>query len=260
MSNKAPFYLHKLRSNFEHKLSRNSQYSMRSYAKYLNLNAPVLSEILKGNRAIPKSKLEAISTKLNLSPKEIALFTQSNKNWKTVFNEDIHSLDFTLNEEVHFNIMAEWEHYAILSLTETKGFKSDIPWIAKKLSISEYRTKVCIDNLLHANLLELKNNIYTCTTSGVKTTTDISSEALKKGRKQDLIIAEKAIDEIDVSLRDMSTIVFTLNKKLIPEIKDDIKKFRRKLAKKSESIPGEEVYKLSVQLFPLTKINNQGDK
>jgi len=232
---------------------------MRSYAKYLNLNAPVLSEILKGNRAVPKNKIEAITLKLNLSPKETTLFNKSNKNWKTVFNENIHGLDFTLNEEVHFNIMSEWEHYAILSLTETKGYQSNIPWIAKKLSISEYRTKVCIDNLLHANLLELKNKIYKCTTSGVKTTTDISSNALKKGRKQDLIIAEKAIDEVDVSLRDMSTIVFTLNKKLIPEIKDDIKKFRRKLAKKSESIPGEEVYKLSVQLFPLTNINYQGD-
>lgn len=261
MNNAAPFYLQKLRSEFDAKTKRNAKYSLRAFARFLEIEPPALSAILKGQRGIPKNKISSVINKLSLSPKEAAAFKATNLNRKEIFKGSLSELDFTLNEELHFNVIAEWEYYAILSLTETKGFKNNVPWIAERLGLTEYRAQVCLENLIEIGLLKKTKFGVKLANSGTQTTEDVASRALKKSMKQDLEISEKAIDDIDVELRDLSSITFTLNKKDLPDIKKDIRNFRKKLAKKAESKKGEEVYKLSVQLVPLTKIkNNQGEQ
>jgi len=260
MNNVTPFYLQKLRSEFEIKSNRNDKFSLRSFAKFLEMDPSTLSAVMKGLRRVPKARVQQVMNKLSLSPKEKSAFKETNNNKSMVFKSGFDHLDFEINEELHFKVIAEWEYYAILSLIETKGFKFDQKWIAGRLGITIYRVQVCIESLLALGLIVKNKTGIKLGQQGLKTTEDISSTALKKARRQDLELAAPIIDNVDVELRDLSSVTFTLEKKNIANVKEEIRNFRKRIAFMAEQKKGEEVYKLSVQLIPLTQINsNQGE-
>lgn len=262
MKETAPYFLKKLREEFSSRTERRPQYSLRSFAKYLEIEAPSLSGILKGKRKLPKNKIQKVAEKLNLSPQERRLFIESNN----AKNKNIQEIPMTdierkrLNSETHYRIISEWEHYAILSLVETRGFRFEPNWIASRLAISNLRASVCLENLLQAGLIKAEGKKIILGQAGLETTEDISSQALKKARKQDLELAQNAIDEVAVELRDLSASTMTLNIEDLQELKAMIREFRRKFMTRAESKQGNEVYKLAIQLFPLTKLGSENEK
>jgi len=260
MENKAPFYLHKLRTEFGNRTQKNPRYSLRAFARFLEIEPQALSCVLKGTRGIPKNKIDKVLEKLCLSPKETAVFKTTNASRRLLQKTKLSTFDFVLDDELHFNVIAEWEYYAIINLFNTKGFKSDYSWIAERLNLTDLRVQTCIESLIQLNLVKETKFGLKLTKKSLETTEDISSAALKKARKQDLELAESTIDNAPLDMRDLSSICFTLNPKDIAELKLDIREFRRKLAAKAERKKGTEVYKLSVQMIPLTKLNITGDK
>ena len=62
-------------------------------------------------------------------------------------------------------------------------------------------------------------------------------------------------DQITPELRDLSSMTLTLNLKDLPELKKQIRNFRKNFMTQAESEIGQEVYKLSVQLIPVTKLD-----
>lgn len=156
-----PFYLLKLRSELNRRCKGNPNYSMRSFAKFIGLEAPSLYSVLKGQRKISKTKISKVVAQLGLSEKEKFLFIESNKQWRLSsvgsypqFNNEV----YQLKEDLHFNIIAEWEHYAILSLIETIDFKTVAAphelteQIAQRLAISKLRAQICLENLKNQGL------------------------------------------------------------------------------------------------------------
>lgn len=265
MEKQIPFHIHVLRSELDKRIEKNASYSLRSFAKNLAIDAASLSSVLKGQRSIAKKKVKAVATKLDLSPKEINLFVNSN-NMKALFQQETNKLSFQLDDEVHFKIISEWQHYGILSLFETKNFpkkhtKKDLQnWVADRLGITKSKAQACLENLLQSNLIRHENNQWFLTQSGMSTTEDITSSALRKARKQDLLLAEKAIEEVQTELRDMSSITMTVNLDDLIMLKKQIRSFRKKFEQLAEAQAGSEVYKLNLQFFPITKLTNKGAK
>ena len=259
MTKQTPFYLQKLRAEFELRASRRKGYSLRSYALFLGVEAPSLSSVLKGSRRLSKTKVEKVADKLNLSPKERLLFIDSNQRRPSVLQVTNDIQRKQLNSETHFRIIAEWEHYAILSLLETKDFQSSSKWISERLNIPDLRARICIDNLLEAKLILLEGKRFVLNQQGLSTSEDISSQAIRIARRQDLELAQNSIDEISVELRDLSSSTMTLDPKDLPELKAMIRDFRKRFMLQAENKKSNEVYKLAVQLFPLTKLRGKNE-
>lgn len=256
MKQQTPFYLKKIRDEFELRKNRRSNYSLRSFAMFLEIEAASLSSVLKGVRRLSKTKVAKVASKLNLSPEESSQFISSNLPPKKNIMEENKLSDteqFKLNSETHFRIISEWEHYAILSLVETIDFQPKSKWIAERLGISDLRARICVENLLQAGLIKAEDINIILTHRGLKTTEDVPSHALRKARKQDLELALNSIDEISVELRDFSSSTMTLNLQDLQELKKMIRDFRKCFMSRAEKKKGNEVYKLSVQLLPLTK-------
>lgn len=254
-----PFYLKKIREDFERRTRLRKGFSLRAYARLLGVEAPSLSKILKGQRQIPKNKVRAVVDKLNLSPREQNQFLLSNERAAkriSLAKED----RYQLSSELHFNIIAEWEHYAVLSLIETEGFQYDFEWISKRLNISALRAQICIENLIQSGLLCLKEGNLALTNGFFSTTEDIPSAALRKARHQDLEGAARSIDEVSVALRDLSACTMTLNPENLSKLKEFIRNFRKQFMKQAESEPGLEVYKLAIQLYPLTALESDYER
>ena len=175
---------------------RNSQYSMRSYAKQLDLNPASLSSILKGKRKLPIENIERIAGKLKLSPKEYGLFVTSALDGR-VNPKDINLENHTFNREVineklHHKIIAEWEYYAFLSLINLDNYQNDLKWIAKKLQISQKRAREVICGLIEAKFIALdENGRHIRTKTRYNTSDDIINQALIESHQESLQIAQK---------------------------------------------------------------------
>ena len=62
-----------------HQKQTNPQYSLRAYAREMNIHPAVLSLAMKGKRLLPDRDMQAALAKLNLKPDEESLFKQSLK-------------------------------------------------------------------------------------------------------------------------------------------------------------------------------------
>ena len=126
---------------------RNPGYSLRAFARDIGLAAPKLSQILSGTCGLSKTSALKVAKKLKLNEAETEYFValvevehnrskrgkiQAQQRLATIESSSINELDLE-----RFRIIADWYHFSLLELTEVQGFQSDIPWIAKRLGISQ---------------------------------------------------------------------------------------------------------------------------
>jgi len=256
------FYLQKLKEGFTLRKEKNKAFSLRSYAKFLGIQAPSLSAILKEKRGLPSKEAEKIALKLKLKGLEKKQFIESSyfHGESPEVSLPLSAKQETLCNELHHKIIAEPEHYAIFSLLEMKGVRHDIYWMARRLGCSVETIDKAINNLLEAGFLKKENGKYHKQPIRFTTSEDVQAVALREAHKNTLKQAIDSIDSVDISARDFSSISFPANLARLPEAKKLIRDFRKQVAAlfQDDSAENNEVYSLSVQLFPLTKLSIRG--
>ena len=249
-------YIHILKEVFTQRQKANAYYSLRAYARDLKVHPSTLSLILKEKRKLPLKNLKTVTAALNLSPSKENLFKESFYRTKARLDDIKINEEFKdryLLDEAYHDIIAEWEHYAILSLIETKDFKSQPEFIAKKFGINKERAEIVIENLIRANLLINENGKYRLTQNPLRTTEDISSKALRKSHIETLDMGKNKLEEVELEFRDFSSMTIAVNHEKLAEAKTIIREFRQKLASLLRDGEKTEVYQVAIQLYPLTK-------
>lgn len=82
------YYVEILQREFDNRREENARYSLRAYAKFLDMDPSSLSAVLRGKRLFPLKKVEFVSSKLHLEGEDRRRFLQS------VFNA--HKLDIRI--------------------------------------------------------------------------------------------------------------------------------------------------------------------
>lgn len=255
MQSTEPYYLQKLKEDLSRRQRNSPSYSLRAYARDLSVHPATMSLVIQGKRSLPLKFSRIVADKLNLGPKERTCFLESLYGEKT-------SLDkITISEndqrfmvdESYFAFMAEWEHDAILTLMDCSDFIFSKTEICSRLGISEIRADVVINNLLQCGLLKNDEKGWTKTHSSVRTTEDVVSTALRIGHKETLDMGKQKLDEVDVLLRDFSSMMIAMDPQKLTEVKTIIREFRQKMAALLRDGNKTEVYQLAIQLYPLTK-------
>lgn len=238
--------------------SKNSTYSMRALAQKVNISPSAMSEILNGRRPITKNTGDKLLVGLQYPPdkkNEIISFLPK-RYTKSAINSITWPI-YTSTELVdmsQFNLIANWSYFAILSLSETKLFKSDPKWISKRLNIKIKETKKAIDTLVSLNLLKRgPTGQLKPTGKQYTTTTDISHQAIKKHHLQHLDILKNSLLRDPVHIRDFLTMTLTFDPAEMAKAKKMIDEFQEKFTKKMERTAKKEVYRLSVQFVPLSQ-------
>ncbi len=251
-----------IRTNLSQIQMKNPGFSLRAYAKKLELSPSALSEILNGKRKISEKMAVRIFQRMNLAPEatQPVLNLFGNKKQDLDFIENTTeetdtpaNIDFLRLSSDQFNLIAEWQHFAILSLLETKNCKSDIAWIAKKLGISQIQAKGSIERLLRLGFIFKKNRKLVTNKRALLSSDNIPNQAVRKSHYQDLTLAEKALDSTSVEERDFTAITIAANKKNLPKAKKMIRDFQDKLTLCLEQGEKDEVYKFTFYLYPLTE-------
>jgi uncharacterized protein (TIGR02147 family) len=154
-----------------------------------------------------------------------------------------------------FHLIADWHHYAILSLAETSDFESTPQVIANRLGIPLKTATESIELLLRLDMLrrDPKTKKLSGTGEQFEAISSVANAALKKAARQDLDLAQTALDSTEFAERDFTAMTLCFDPNRTEEAKKLILNFRRSFCKVMESKNKKEVYRLNIQLFPLSK-------
>lgn len=228
------FIRQQLNDFFKLKRTKNPAFSVRAMAQFFKTSPAQMSQILSGKRPLSRKFLNTASEKLDL-PKT---------NLKIEFNT-------IQNDE--FKLISEWYHFAMLSLSKTSNNKADPRFIAQLLGIDYFIAKEAFERLIKLDLIEIKNGRFDQKTKPLHTTNDIPSAAIRSYHKQNLSLAAEKLDEVDVELREFTSITMAFNIKKLQTAKKLIRQFKTDLYKLASQGNCEDVYTFSAQLFPVTK-------
>ncbi len=247
-----PFYRTRLLEELGQRQRKNASYSLRAFARTLGVQPPTLSAVLAGKRGLPRRSAPQLASKLGLRPLERERFLRSVQGIEaeTAAAKPTH----LLNEEQHYKILAEWEHYAVFYLLKTKGSKSDPHWIARRLGISTFRAREVLDRLESVGMVRRGSKGLECAVGDLRTTEDIVSQALRDAHHEELTIAAKKLAVVPPLLRDFSSVSIVTSRDRLADAKALIREFRKRFADLIETDDGTEIYQLCLQLFPLTEV------
>lgn len=244
-----------LSSELARRCAKNPKYSLRSFAKFLGLDASALHRLLNGERKVTPQIFERVSTALQFSPKEKEHFSTSEK----LTNFELKGFDFAPTDTEVFEVISNWYHLAILELLTTKGFQQDHKWIAKRLGISVHEARQAVESLFRTGFLEEFDGTWKLSNRHNSFAKDgFTSVARKKLQKAFLARATECIDDLNMDLRDNSGVTIAVNTSDLPKVVEAINQFRKKMAALAAGFKNpNEVYQISVALFPLTKVSNK---
>lgn len=239
-----PMARHWLASEFRRRKETNPAFSLRAFARQLDVPPGRLSEVLSGKRPLNARLISHFSEKLGLSPNQQRALSLPNE--KADQGHELLAQDT-------FQAIADWENIALLSLVETEGFRSDPRWIGRRLGISAVEARDALERLVRLGLLAHKGAKIVKTSAELRTTNELSSAALRKSHRQTLTQAVDALESVPLEERDITSITMAIDPDKLPLAKELIRDFRYRLAALLETGKKKEVYNLNVQLVPVTK-------
>lgn len=238
---------------------------MRALARRLGMSVSFLSRITSGQRQLTASVAARLANTLNLSPEEEAhlmrlVATQRLSSQPEVSRTILTKISKASRarrktvEGMSFDTIAQWQHFAIISLLRLRDFKPSANWIGRKLGLPPAVAKESLERLIHVGLLERSAGGLSAMNGGeIETPVDVPSRAVRENHRQHLALAENALNELSMELREFLNCTVCLNRSDIPKAKKRIRHFIDGFMKDLERPTGEDLFQLNVQFHLLTK-------
>ena len=211
-----------LRMEYESRKLRNSAYSMRAFARSIELSSGALSEILKGKRNLSPKKAIIIAEKLKCDQNEKNHFLESVEQSSLVSKnaenqQTVHNLTVEM-----FEVISSADCMSILAMADLDEFLLDVNWIAKQLSITEKEVAYALKLMRDIGLIEVVDGVEQVSTDFVFSTDGIPSRAIRNYHHKMLSKASEALEKQDVEKRDISGISFAVDPEQLANLKKDI--------------------------------------
>ncbi len=242
---------------------KNPRFSLRAFARTLDVEASSLSKILNGKRTLTKKMLHRLCTQLGLGPDQVKEFEDRLPPGTTARQGATAGVPIAVRDDYQqvsadiFNVIADWYHYAILELITVRGFEATPAWIARVLDVTVSEANFAIERLRRLGLLKSRDDggweagqLSTNADGG-----EMTAAAFRKLQRQILSQAIDVMESVPLLERDQSSITMAITKDKLVEAKVRIRAFRRELcAFLQEDAPHDDVYQLSISLFPVTRL------
>lgn len=231
----------------------NRNYSLRAFARHLNLEPSFLSKLLRGERNITVPMFQKLADRLLLEPQTHREFVKSIEARAPRRGPKPEADLFELSAD-QFQVIADWYHYAILELLLLESFQPDPRWVARALDISPAEVNAALERLERVGLLARDESGWKSVNENNTTTgSAFTTVAFRKLQRSVLEKAIAALETVPLEKRDQSSITMAIDSRKLPEAKKRIQKFRRELMQFLQSEgKADQVYHLSVSLYPVT--------
>jgi len=229
---------------------RNPSFSLRALALKAGLSPAALSEILSGKRKVTTERAAKILNKMNVSPEKTELILKSlGSHGNLKHTQQQLSID-------QFYLVADWYHFAILSLAETVGFNDSPDWISNRLNIPIPTVIKAMERLERLGALKQDHSGHYIASGAQLTTPDeIAHRGLKQQHAEILELCKNSLDQHSLQERDFLGVTMTMDPKDIPIAKKLLREFVQKFCNKIENGEKKEVYRLNLQLIPLSNLD-----
>lgn len=239
-----------LTKEFSNRKKRNPRYSLRAFALSLGISVSRLSDILNDKRKLSKLQLEKINDVLGGSW-SLQLLNINDYNQKNTFTDD------------QFQSISHWIYISVLTFLKANLKAKKQEYTTAELSeVFEMRTNEMtqiLNRLLRLELVKKTSTGWIWTSGPEKTTDQVPSKAVRQFHKSILAEGISKLEITPVEERDYSSLIITIDPNKLPEAKEEIKKFRRRMATYLEDGTQDQVFALNIQLFPLTTKRNSKD-
>lgn len=229
-----------LSDELERRRQRNSRYSIRSFARDLQISARALTDVINNKRQLSRDNLMRVAAHLCMPTLESMPTRSQNPPY------------YQLHETEEQSIMSRWYNMAVFSLARTKSNRATPTWIARRLGITESQALSAVSRLCRFGLIEIRDNRMLVLKPNFETKTDIPSTVLRKFHGQNLKRAQMSLKRDSVQSRDMTSMTLAFAEKDMKRAKEYLWRFSEKFNKKFESMNGTDVYTLAIQFFPQT--------
>lgn len=249
-----------LNSELVKRQTANSSYSLRAFARDLNIEPSLLSKILRKKIPVTLKMLERLAPSAGLMEPDLAIYREYVKSSEGVKHFD--SLQDVQIRHEEFKLIQDWYHITIVELTLLSDFEPTAAWISRKLGIGEAEASMAVERLITLGFLErtedgrFKKSGYG--SLGLRIVSDDYPSYIRALRQVIHQFGDKAMEamhEISPTQRANTTLTVAIDSALVVEAKKKIVNFTRSLVddleKKSKT--KNHVYELMVSFFPLTK-------
>lgn len=247
-----------LRTKFLEYKSRNKNFSVRAFAKRLEMQPGATNEILKGERRVSRKIAERIAEKLNLDPTERndllkdfpVKLRRSSKHSIQKNGQELQAMKLSADQ---YASVSEWIHFAILSIMKTIDFKQDTTWISERFGVSAREVERALERLENIDLIVRDEQGHISrTSSSVSTTDDVLNLSLQKAHLADLELAKEKLQTLTPAERDFSFLIFNGHPRHLPEAKEILRRAQDEIEALMDQDEPKEVYKICTYLYPLT--------
>lgn len=237
-----------LKHAFERRRASNPTHSLRAFARDLGITASAVSEILRGKRTLSLKMATRLVDRLGdeIPNRDEVLTLLAHK------SEQKRPRRQTLSSE-SFKLVANWHHMAILSLLEVKDFNPDPRWIAGRLGISLRKARESLDLLEKSGRISRTRSGRLVAQKAFTSPDGVPSVAVRRAHHETLSLARRSLEQDALNARDFTFMTMAADPRRLPKAREKIRKFHDQLCRYLEGGEKQEVYRMAVCLFPISK-------
>jgi len=220
-----------LQQELGRRCTRNPQYSLRAFAKFLAVDHATLSQWLRGRRRLTTKAIERLGGRLKLSAKSIAAYVANERLLGGRDEAEPRRREVQQLASDTANLIADWYHYAILELVRLREFKADSRWIGRVLGISVDEVNVALQRLLRLGLLEMTDSGRWRDKSGDTTASidEFTTVAIQRLFEQSRRLSLAALTAAPPELREHSSMTLAMAVARVPAVIEALARFREEL-------------------------------
>lgn len=259
--------------NFElsKRKEKNASYSLRAFARDLELSPSSLSEVMQKKNGVSSKSLEKISKRITKTENEKQYLTDlvlaefsKNSAVKTEAGKRLKKAkDSFLTRRMKiqkFRMLSQWYHSAIYQLIELNDFCEDPEWIANELGISKKEAKHALDRLEELELIyrDSEGNIKSLEQSH-SVFSDIPEEAIRLFHKSVIAQQIQSLDLDPMEERENLSMYLSVSSEKIPEFKKKFRDFVSDFWRSENPEKKDKLYAFSLNFSPV-KNRREGEK
>lgn len=253
----------RLKTHLDNAKARNSSFSLRAFAKTIDVPHGSLSQFISGKRNFSSPMIRSIVEKITQNPEERKdLLEAINRKEIEALQADslrsstskYESRTLTIEE---FNSINEWYVYAVRTVLSLSTAKSDIHWIATELGIDEAEVQKALRTLFKLGLVELNSKgEITRTKKHIKTPDTIKKKSeivqvLRKIHDQHIQHCLHSLHKHDPALRDITWMNVPTNPAKLDQAREIIRKCQDDILALCEDDQTTVAYRLTIQMCPI---------
>ncbi|MFC1586163.1 TIGR02147 family protein [Fibrobacterota bacterium] len=269
-----------LRDYYDLQKSANRKFSYEFLSRKMGLRSKgFVRNICTGERNISGATALKFAKVLNLNREEtdyfetlVAFNQAANSSDVNFFFEKLCSIrrhskkykDPQLLKERQFEYYSNYSHSVVRAIIDMVEFKDDFAWMAKQVRprITPLKAKKSVTLLEKLNLIRKSSRgFFEVCHKGLATPKEVINAALLNFHKKTAELALASISELPREQRNVSGLTVGISKKTYELICDEIVDFRRRMAIiADEDDEANSVYRLNIQLFPVSELDIQRKK